>query len=123
MLEPLLPKGKKPGRPPIWTRRLLIDGIRFRARTGITWRDVPEKYGPWGRAYDLLCRWQRIGTWQRIVRPGTSTSIPPLCAPTSMPPGRGKREPAEGAARRHRHRAGRSRARTLARRPRPPSSA
>ncbi len=46
MLEPLLPKGKKSGRPPIWTRRHLIDGIRFRGRTGTPWRDVPERYGP-----------------------------------------------------------------------------
>ncbi|MFF3547644.1 IS5 family transposase [Streptomyces platensis] len=66
VLETLLPKGKKPGRPPTWTRRQLIDGIRFRVRTGIPWRDMPEKYGPWGRAYDLFRRWQRNGTWQRI---------------------------------------------------------
>ncbi|MFE2832959.1 IS5 family transposase [Streptomyces mirabilis] len=66
LLEPLLPKGKKPGRPPLWTRRQLIDGIRFRVRTGIPWRDVPAEYGPWGRAYDLFRRWQRDGTWQRI---------------------------------------------------------
>lgn len=66
VLEPLLPKGKKPGRPPIWSRRQLIDGIRFRVRTGIPWRDMPEEYGPWGRAYDLFRRWQRNGTWQRI---------------------------------------------------------
>ncbi|MFE4621765.1 transposase, partial [Streptomyces mirabilis] len=66
VLEPLLPKGKKPGRPPLWTRRQLIDGIRFRVRTGIPWRDVPAEYGPWGRAYDLFRRWQRDGTWQRI---------------------------------------------------------
>ena len=65
-LEPLLRKGKKPGRPPIWTRRQLIDGIRFRTRTGIPWRDVPERYGPWARSYDLFRRWQRDGTWQRI---------------------------------------------------------
>lgn len=65
-LEPLLPRGKKPGRPPIWTRRQLIDGIRFRTRTGVPWRDVPERYGPWARAYDLFRRWQRDGTWQRI---------------------------------------------------------
>lgn len=64
VLEPLLPKGKKPGRPPIWTRRQLIDGIRWRTRTGTPWRDVPERYGPWGRAYDLFRRWQRDGTWQ-----------------------------------------------------------
>jgi transposase len=32
VLEPLLPKGKKPGRPPKWSRRQLIDGIRWRTR-------------------------------------------------------------------------------------------
>ncbi len=63
MLEPLLPKGKKPGRPSVWTRRQLIDGIRFRVRTGVPWRDLPQQYGPWGRVYDLFRRWQRSGTW------------------------------------------------------------
>ncbi|WP_425288403.1 transposase [Streptomyces melanosporofaciens] len=66
-LEPLLPRGIKPGRPPVWTRRQLIDGIRWRTRTGAPWRDVPERYGPWDRAYDLFRRWQRDGTWARIV--------------------------------------------------------
>ncbi|MFD3473007.1 IS5 family transposase [Streptomyces sp. NPDC058682] len=66
VLEALLPKGTKPGRPPIWTRWQLIDGIRFRVRTGIPWRDVPTEYGPWGRVYDLFRRWQRDGTWQWI---------------------------------------------------------
>ncbi|MFF9077044.1 transposase [Streptomyces sp. NPDC014735] len=65
VLETLLPKGKKPGRPPAWTRRQLIDGIRFQVRTGIPRRDMPKEYGPWGRAYDLFRRWQRGGTWQR----------------------------------------------------------
>ncbi|PWI04835.1 IS5 family transposase [Streptomyces sp. NWU339] len=65
-LEPLLPLGKKPGRPPVWTRRQLIDGIRWRTRTGAPWRDVPERYGPWDRAYDLFRRRQRDGTWKRI---------------------------------------------------------
>ncbi|MFF4505175.1 transposase [Streptomyces sp. NPDC001401] len=41
-------------------------GIHFRVRTGIPWRDIPEGYGPWGRAYDPFRRWQRNGTWQRI---------------------------------------------------------
>ncbi|MFF3277540.1 transposase [Streptomyces chrestomyceticus] len=63
-LEPLLPRGVKSVRPPIWTRRQLIDGIRF--RTGVPWRDVPERYGPWARSYDLFRRRQRDGTWQRI---------------------------------------------------------
>jgi hypothetical protein len=61
-LEPLLPPGKKPGRPQTWRRGQLIDGIRRRTRAGAPWRDVPERYGPWDRAYDLFRRWQRDGT-------------------------------------------------------------
>lgn len=67
LLEPLLPKRARAGRPPVWSRRLLIDGIRFRVRTGVPRRDVPVGYGPWGRIYDLFRRWQRNGTWQRIL--------------------------------------------------------
>ncbi|WP_443073894.1 IS5 family transposase [Streptomyces sp. NBC_01456] len=66
-LEPLLPVSEKPGRPPIWTRWQLIDGIQWRTRTGAPWRDVPERYGPWGRVYDLFRRWQRDGAWKRIL--------------------------------------------------------
>ncbi|UJV38577.1 IS5/IS1182 family transposase [Streptomyces sp. AMCC400023] len=67
VLAPLLPKGRKQGRPPVWSRRQLIDGIRFRVRTGVPWRDVPVEYGPWGRVYDLFRRWQRNGAWHRIL--------------------------------------------------------
>jgi transposase len=66
-LEPLLPVGKKPGRPPVWSKRQLIDGIRWRTRAGVPWRDVPERYGPWQTVYGLFRRWQRDGTWARIV--------------------------------------------------------
>jgi putative transposase of IS4/5 family DUF4096/DDE family transposase len=45
----------------------LIDGIRFRVRTGVPWRDVPVEYGPWGRVYGLFRRWQRNGAWHRIL--------------------------------------------------------
>lgn len=65
-LKPLLPNGKKPGRPPTRTRRQLIDGIRWRTRTSAPWRDVPERYGPWDRVYDLFRRRQRDGSWKRI---------------------------------------------------------
>ena len=67
VLEPLLPRGKKPGRPPKWPKRQLIDGIRWRVRTGAPWRDVPPRYGPWQSVYGLFRRWQRDGTWAAIV--------------------------------------------------------
>ncbi|MEW2258294.1 IS5 family transposase [Streptomyces sp. NPDC047869] len=68
MLEPLLPKGARLGRSPVWpSRRQLIDGIWFRVRTGVPWRDVPVEFGPWNRVYDLFRRWQRNGIWYRIL--------------------------------------------------------
>jgi transposase len=67
MLQPLLPVGKKPGRPPKWTKRQLIDGIRWRVRVGAPWRDVPPAYGPWQTVYGLFRRWQRAGIWQWIL--------------------------------------------------------
>ncbi|MGO8981384.1 MAG: IS5 family transposase [Streptosporangiaceae bacterium] len=67
VLEPLLPRGKKPGRPPERTKRQLIDGIRWRVRAGAPWRDVPPAYGPWQTVYGLFRRWQRNGTWRKIL--------------------------------------------------------
>ncbi|WP_443072705.1 IS5 family transposase [Streptomyces sp. RPT161] len=66
VLKPLLPIGIKPGRPPVHSKRQLIDGIRFRTRTGVPWRDLPVRYGPWETVYGLFRRWQRDGTWHRI---------------------------------------------------------
>ncbi|MET8565506.1 transposase [Streptomyces flaveolus] len=63
-LEPLLPRGIKPGRPQVWTRRQLTDGIRWRTRTGAPWRDVPERYGPWDRV-----RVRRLGLGRPRKRP------------------------------------------------------
>ncbi|WP_181725399.1 IS5 family transposase [Nocardia gipuzkoensis] len=65
-LEPLLPRAKKAGRPPQWSRRQLIDGIRWRTRVGSPWRDVPAQYGSWQAVYGLFRRWQHNGSWVLI---------------------------------------------------------
>ena len=67
ILAPLLPVGSKRGRPRRWTLRQLIDGIRFRTRTGCPWRDVPERYGTWQSVYGLFRAWQLTGTWATIL--------------------------------------------------------
>ncbi|WP_396994902.1 transposase [Nonomuraea phyllanthi] len=66
-LEPHLPAASGKGRPPKWSRRQLIDGIRWRIRTGAPWRDVPACYGHWFTVYGLFRRWQREGIWARIL--------------------------------------------------------
>lgn len=44
----------------------MINGILFRVRTGVPWRDVPERYGPWETLYQRFARWEEDGTWARI---------------------------------------------------------
>jgi transposase len=67
VLAPLLPAGKRPGRPSQWAKRQLIDGIRWRVRVGAPWRDVPECYGSWQAVYGLFRRWQRAGAWAQVL--------------------------------------------------------
>ncbi|MCA2223546.1 transposase [Nonomuraea sp. NEAU-L178] len=38
------------------------------ARAGSPWRDVPARYGEWETVYGLFRRWQRDGTWARILK-------------------------------------------------------
>ncbi|MFC4119882.1 IS5 family transposase [Nonomuraea zeae] len=67
VLAPLLPVASAKGRPPKWSKRQLIDGIRWRIRVGAPWRDVPAEYAPWQTLYGLFRRWQRDVTWQLLL--------------------------------------------------------
>ncbi|WP_415923767.1 transposase [Streptomyces scabiei] len=73
-LEPQLHLGKKPGRPPVSSKRQLINGIRWGMRTGAPWRDVPVRYGQWETVYGLFRRWQRDGTWSTRLAPAKGGS-------------------------------------------------
>ncbi|MFC0071951.1 IS5 family transposase [Umezawaea endophytica] len=66
-LESLLPQPSRSGRPSLWSKRQLVDGIRWRVRVGAPWRDIPATYGSWSAAYALFRRWQRAGAWQLIL--------------------------------------------------------
>lgn len=48
-------------------QRKLINGIRWRVRTGAPWRDLPAEYGPWQTVYGLFRRWQRGGVWSSVL--------------------------------------------------------
>jgi transposase len=65
-IAPLLPESAGPGHP--WAaHRPILNGIFWRLRTGVPWRDIPARYGPWQTIYDRFVRWRRDGTWARIV--------------------------------------------------------
>ena len=69
VLEPVLPKGNKAGRPSKWSRRQLIDGIRWRVRVGAPWRDVPARYGPWPAVFGLFRLGRQRGLHHRAGPP------------------------------------------------------
>ncbi|MET8312429.1 IS5 family transposase [Micromonospora sp. NPDC005173] len=62
-----LPKpGRRGGR---WgDHRRMINGILFRIRTGVPWRDLPERFGNWKTVYERHRRWSAEGTWDRILQ-------------------------------------------------------
>ena len=65
-LQPLLPPQKpKTGRPAADHRRIL-NGILWFLRTGVPWRDVPERYGPWSTIASRFYRWRKAGLWARL---------------------------------------------------------
>ncbi len=64
-LQPLLPSHKKEGRPPKDDRRI-VNGMLWLLRTGAPWRDLPERYGPWGTVSSRFYRWRKAGHWDRI---------------------------------------------------------
>jgi len=66
VLEPQLPGGGRRGKP--WAdHRRVLNGILWKLRTGAPWRDVPACYGPWQTCHSRLVRWQRDGTWDRLL--------------------------------------------------------
>jgi len=64
VIEPHLPSGGR-GRKPANSRRKL-DAIFFVLRTGIPWRDLPGRYGPYTTAYNCFNRWSARGIWTGI---------------------------------------------------------
>ena len=63
VLEPLMPSSRKSARK---DDRKIMNAIFYVLRTGIPWRDLPERYGPYTTAYNRFNRWSRRGLWKRM---------------------------------------------------------
>ncbi|MFF0094883.1 IS5 family transposase [Streptomyces canus] len=66
-LRPFLPVSN--GRCGRWRdHRQVIDGILHRVWTGVQWRDLPERFGPWKTVYERHRMWSADGTWTRLLQ-------------------------------------------------------
>jgi transposase len=45
----------------------VINGVLYRVRTGVQWRDLPERFGPWETVYKRHRRWSADGTWAMLL--------------------------------------------------------
>jgi transposase len=63
-LLPIRPQGRKSTR----GDRLFVDAVIFRARTGIQWRDLPERFGNWKSVYNRFRNWAAKDVWIQVFR-------------------------------------------------------
>ena len=65
-IEPLMPSSDGRRGRPFRDHREVIEGIIYRLRTGIAWRDLPASFGPWQTVWKRHKRFSTDGTWDRI---------------------------------------------------------
>jgi transposase len=65
-LQAVLPP--QTGRPSHLSDREFIDAVLYRAKTGIPWRDLPERFGSWHNVYNRFSNWSRRGIWKHIYK-------------------------------------------------------
>jgi transposase len=59
-------KKSKRGRP-LRSHFEIFNGILWVLFSGASWRDVPERYGPWKTVYDRYVKWKRDGTFENVL--------------------------------------------------------
>ena len=65
-IEPLMPSSDGQRGRPFRSHRQVVEGIVYRFRTGIAWRDLPSDFGPWQTVWERHARFSADGTWDLI---------------------------------------------------------
>lgn len=47
--------------------RLFVNAVFWIARTGVAWRDLPERFGNWNSVFRRHSRWSAKGVWKRVL--------------------------------------------------------
>ena len=66
LIEAFMPssEGKRGNR--FRDHRTIVEGVVYRFRTGIAWRDLPAEFGPWQTVWKRHRRFSEDGTWDQI---------------------------------------------------------
>ncbi len=48
--------------------RLFVEAVLYRYRTGMPWRDLPERFGDGVQVHRRFSRWAKSGAWERVFQ-------------------------------------------------------
>ena len=48
--------------------RLFIEAVLYRFRTGVPWRDLPERFGDGKNVHQRFGRWAKSGVWVKVFQ-------------------------------------------------------
>ncbi len=48
--------------------RKFVEAVRWIARTGVHWRELPESFAAWNSVFQRHNRWSNAGVWERVFR-------------------------------------------------------
>ena len=46
--------------------RVFVEAVLYRYRTGMPWRDLPERFGDWKNVHQRFSRWAKSGVWEKV---------------------------------------------------------
>ena len=48
--------------------RDFVNAVIWRTKTGVSWRDLPERFDSWKTVYNRFSRWAKAGVWERLFK-------------------------------------------------------
>ena len=67
LIEPLLPPQRSGKGRPMRDHRQVVEGVIYRYRCGLAWRDLPASFGPWQTVWKRHRRFSLDGTWDKLL--------------------------------------------------------
>jgi transposase len=67
LIEPKLPSSDGVRGRRFRNHRQVVEGINYRYRCGLAWRDLPADFGPWQTVWKRHRRFTADGTWEAIL--------------------------------------------------------
>jgi transposase len=66
LLDPLIPRARKAGRPEKYAKRAILNAIFYLVRSGCAWRMLPNDLPPWKLVWHYFAHWKKQGVWARL---------------------------------------------------------